>query len=340
MADTQLQIDIEEPSQLRAYLVRRGFVASGEEVTVENLRGGVSNRTVYVRTARGEFVLKQALQKLRVAVDWFSDPKRIHREAMGLNTIAELVPGSTPELVFEDEPQNLLAMRAVPSPHQNWKSVLLSEGPGADHVRQFAELLAAIHRRAFEQRDRLKPLFADRSFFESLRIEPYYQYAAAQVPAAASFIDELVRATRATSVTLVHGDYSPKNILIHGGELILLDHEVIHWGDPGFDIGFSMAHLLSKAHHCVERRRAFIDAATTYWAGYHEEIGDVPWKVEVESAGARHTLGCLLARCRGRSPLEYLTEFERTRQAGLVLELMQRPPAMMRELIARFAEKL
>jgi aminoglycoside phosphotransferase (APT) family kinase protein len=333
-------IDIEDPAQLRAYLAARRVTRQSESIEITLLHGGVSNRTVHIQHGQSEMVLKQALPKLRVAVDWFSDPRRIHIEAQGLRALNALLPGSTPELIFEDPAQDLLAMRAVPKPHDNFKTLLLRGPPQPDRVRQFADLLADMHRRAFGSRDQLRSTFADRSFFESLRIEPYYQYTAEQVPQAASFLQSLIRTTRATSLTLVHGDYSPKNILIHSGRLVLLDHEVIHWGDPAFDVGFSITHLLSKAHHCIAHRDGLLHAAHAYWTRYDGQLGDVPWRKQLDRAGARHTMACLLARCRGRSPLEYLDEQKRAHQARIVLALLEHPPASLHTLIDAFAERL
>ena len=88
------------------------------------------------------------------------------------------------------------------------------------------------------------------------------------------------------------------------------DHEVIHWGDPGFDVGFGLTHLLSKAHHLPAYRAALVRAARTVWQSYQDEIDGSPWQTGLEHHVVRHTLGCLLARVAGRSPLEYLTEHE------------------------------
>ena len=41
----------------------------------------------------------------------------------------------------------------------------------------------------------------------------------------------------------------------------LLDHEVAHFGDPAFDLGFSLTHLLSKALHLEAYRPLFLAAA-------------------------------------------------------------------------------
>jgi len=335
-------LDIEQPEALIAYLRAQGHVADNETPTINLLAGGVSNRTVLVRRASGEadveaWVLKQALAKLRVRVDWFSDPGRVHREAMGIRWLSKLAPADTiPELVFEDEAHHLIAMTAVPEPHENWKTALLDGRLETDHVDQFAKLLGHIHRAAHEHRSDVQPAFADTGYFESLRLEPYYGYSAEQVPEARRFQQDLIAHTRQRKHTLVHGDYSPKNILVHNNRLVLLDHEVIHWGDPAFDLGFSLTHLLSKAHHLPAHRDAFADAARRYWRKYRDTLGDVPFADDLEPWAVRHTLACLLARVAGRSPLEYLGDEERARQRNAVTRLMQRPPGGIGTLVDDF----
>jgi hypothetical protein len=335
-------IDIEDPEALLGYLRQAGRIGWDEQPRIYSLQGGVSNRTVLVQLVSGEaWVLKQALAKLRVPVDWFSSPERICREALGLEWLAKLAPpGSITPLLFKDHEQHLLAMEAVPQPHENWKSVLLAGSIELEHFRQFATLLATIHREAYHRRAELETVFADRSFFESLRLEPYYSYSAQQTPAASDFLESLVRETLVYRTTLVHGDFSPKNILIHRGRLVLLDHEVIHFGDPAFDLGFSMTHFLSKAHHIPEHRRAILAAANEYWRIYLDELGALEWAGELEPRAVRHTLGCLLARVVGRSPLEYLADDERRWQREAVLSILPRAPRQMADLISTFEERL
>jgi len=335
-------LDIEDVPSLQDYLRATTRIDADEQPKVTLLAGGVSNRTVLVERPNGQaWVLKQALEKLRVKADWFSDPRRIEREALGMQRLAELAPsGAIARLIFLDPSHHLLAMEAVPKPHENWKSMLLAGQVEADHVRQFAILLGSIHRKGWEQRDQFANEFADRSFFESLRLEPYYLYSAEQRPGAGAFLRALVDETRTTRYTLVHGDYSPKNVLIHDGRLILLDHEVIHFGDGAFDIGFSLAHFLSKAHYLAQWRRTFADAAKEYWTNYLDGIGDVPWRCELEPQTVRHTLACLLARCVGRSPLDYLSENAKSRQAGVVETMMNTPPTRVAVMIDRFVAML
>lgn len=335
-------LDIEQPAALLTYLREEGQIGATENPQVQVLAGGVSNRTVLVVRPTGTaWVIKQALTKLRVPVDWFSAPERVHREALGLRALGQLLPaGTLPTFIFEDHTYHLLAMSAVPQPHQNWKNVLLTGAVELDHVAQFGRTLAQIHAQSTAQAATLAPLFADRTFFESLRLEPYYAYTATQVPLAAPFLHSLIAATRQRSYALVHGDYSPKNTLLYRDQLVLLDYEVIHWGDPAFDLGFGLTHFLSKAHHLPAYRASFGRAANHYWSTYQAGLGELPWGADLEAYAVRHTLACLLARVRGRSPLEYLQETERRIQAQLVVTLMQHPPATVSQLVEQWLSGL
>ena len=331
-------MNIEDTSQLITYLQSRGHLNPHETPAIKVLAGGVSNRTVLVQRKNGtDLVIKQALEKLRVKEDWFSDPARIHREAEGIRLLSKVAsPGSITPLVFEDKAHQLLAMEAVPEPHVNWKHELLAGKVDTGIVTQFGQCLGRVHR-TFQLDDYpADGIIQGLDFFESLRLEPYYLFSAERVPVAASFLQNLVEETRKQKLTLVHGDYSPKNILIHKGQLVLLDHEVIHLGDPAFDIGFSMTHLLSKAHHLPEVRNTFVEAAHLYWDTYCQEIKDVSWLAGFGQRAIKHTLGCLLARVVGRSPLEYLSVGERSRQQAAVLALIETLPLRIADLIDSF----
>lgn len=333
--DHNRKLDIETPGDAVAWLRQHALLAPGETPRIETLPGGVSSRTVLVERDRGRsMVLKQSLAKLRVAVDWFSSPERIHREALAMRWFAQLAPpGAITELYDEDAQEHIIAMEAVPRPCYNWKTMLLSGDVRSEHVRQFGELLSALHRNSAARAVELQPLFQDKTFFETLRIEPYYRYTSQHAP---NFFHSLIEDTLATNASLVHGDFSPKNVLLHDDRMVLLDHEVAHFGDPAFDIGFAMAHLLSKAHHRPDQRGRFLAAALEFWVSYQN------WEPypAFESRCVRHSLACLLARVYGRSPLEYLDREERARQAEATLAILRDGPMEVPALIDRFGKEL
>ncbi|MYD08909.1 MAG: aminoglycoside phosphotransferase family protein [Chloroflexi bacterium] len=333
------RVNIEDPAALLGYLRDQALIAPGEAPRFRNLAGGVSNRTALVqRDAGDDWVLKQALAKLRVEVDWFSAPERIQREAAGLRWLGEIIPGHVPQFVFADEKQHILGMSAVPQPHQNWKTALLAGKTSVDQARAFGRLLATIHS-AGVRIPELSEEFADRRFFEELRLEPYYSYAGSQVAQARSFMAQLIEDTRDRRLALTHGDYSPKNVLIAGGKLILLDFEVIHFGDPAFDIGFSFAHFLAKAYYLPRARRALLEMARAYWRAYVQSLTP-QLRAPVAERAPRHSLACLLARMAGRSPLEYLDQRQRSELTGVALDLMNREPKDMPDLIQQYEARL
>jgi 5-methylthioribose kinase len=333
-----MAFDIEEFDALSDYLTERGHVKAGETVRCNKLAGGVSNRTVKIAWPDGRaWVLKQALERLRVDVPWFSSPERIGVEAKALRWLNRSAPpGTTPAFIFEDLANFLMGMEAVPEEHENWKSVLLSGQIDSNHFEQFGVLLGTIHRQSSRSGAEAREAFADTTYFENLRIEPYYLYTAQKVEEAAEFLAGLAEETLSRKDSLVHGDFSPKNTLIHRGKLILLDYEVVHFGDPAFDVGFALTHFLSKAHHLPEARGRLATAAKLFWQVYREEIESLSWAGDLERHAVRHTLGCLLARVSGKSPLEYLTPQERARQRLVVLALITNRPAGVSELIDEF----
>lgn len=335
-------MDIEDTNQLLTYLSSHHGVAREEVLQIDVLKGGVSNRTVMVRLTRGRgWVIKQALEKLRVPDDWFSDPLRIHREAEGMRILKHLLPkGAVVNLVFEDIENHVIAMDAVDDPFVNWKTELLAGVVNPAIVHQFGTCLASMHTGFRLDEYAEGGMLRDQHFFESLRLEPYYARTADALPGAEGFIATLIEKTRARTLALVHGDYSPKNILVKEGRLILLDHEVIHIGDPAFDVGFSMTHLLSKANHFLHEKESFIDAAEMYWRNYIDALGAVPWKDSLEPMVIAHTAGCMLARVAGRSQLEYLNPAAKKRQRTWGMDVISKLPPTVPEFIASFNQYL
>jgi len=107
-----------------------------------------------------------------------------------------------------------------------------------------------------------------------------------------------------TSRTLVHGDYSPKNVLVDRATdpvPWILDFEVAHWGDPAFDTAFMLNHLYIKSIYNHAQHAAYADAADRFWTAYDAAVG---WDIERETVAELAVL--MLARVDGKSPVEYV----------------------------------
>jgi aminoglycoside phosphotransferase (APT) family kinase protein len=171
--------------------------------------------------------------------------------------------------------------------------------------------------------------FADTSFFDELRIDPYLRYVAAAAPDLAPALDEVAGELLATGACLVHGDFSPKNLLVTpDGHVLLVDHEVAHWGHPAFDVAFVTNHLCLKAvrFRAEGRAPAYLEAATTVLDAYAAEAGGL--ELGIGQFAARTTGALMLARVDGKSPVEYLTdERDRAVVRSLGRDVLLDPPA-------------
>ncbi len=341
---TVVTANVEIPAELDDWLHDVGLLDVSERLPpCRPLPGGVSSRTVVVEPdGRQAIVVKQALRKLRVESDWFADPERIHVEADGIRWLTRICgPGCVPRLMAEDREHHIVAMEYVRAASPSWKAMLLAGQLDAGVARSLGQLLARLHVGSAEELASARETFADRTNFETLRVEPFYQQVAATVPEARVALERLVDDLRERHIALVHGDFSPKNVLVLPNRVVLLDHEVMHVGDPAFDLGFFLAHLLSKANADSARRLGLLMLAEEFWATYSAQAARAAWFPGVAERAVDHTLGCVLARVAGRSPVEYLDARQRVVQRKAALALMaQRPstiPELLSALVARFS---
>jgi aminoglycoside phosphotransferase (APT) family kinase protein len=266
------------------------------------LSGGVSGDVVL--TDEG-VVRKQFLPRLKVAMEWLSDPRRVFREIDSLRAWSRIVgPESVPQVLSVEPELYTYTMTYAEGP--SWKDQLMAGEVRRSIAHELGRRLALVHRRPDAEAARA---LAGPGFFPELRVEPYYETTAKRHP------DLPIRADF-TSETLVHGDYSPKNILVHKDGLWVLDHEVAHWGDPVFDLAFMLNHLLIKAFIFADGR--YGDAARTFLDAY----GPAP---ALEARTMYHVAVMMLARVDGKSPLAYLTEEQRTRIRSLARRRILEP---------------
>lgn len=293
-----------EISNAVEYLSSKGLIAADEVTAIESLGGGVSNTLVKVTTLQDCLVVKQSLPQLRVSGDWFADRERIFRERACIDVLSGLLPeGTIPRVYHEDRENFLFVMSCAPENGANWKDQLLAGQVEQRIAAKVGRVLAVIHN-ATAGDQQVRQQFLDDRPFVQLRIDPYHRTTAQAHPDLAQIINgEASRMLEIKSV-LVHGDYSPKNIIVADGEVFLLDFEVVHYGNPVFDLSFMLNHLLLKSIYNRHIKGEYFDAARAFWEGY---TGGAPsHSLETDTV---KQLGCLmLARVDGKSPVEYLVE--------------------------------
>lgn len=301
-----------------------------ESARITELGGGVSNTVLLVESEGRRIVCKQALEKLRVEEDWRSRPDRTLREADALIALAPLLPErAVPPIVFIDRENLVYAMTASPSGTRDWKANLLQGQIDPSIGAQAGDILGSIVGATWNSQTFEKD-FGDQTVFDELRLDPYYRFTASRHSSCAQHFDALITRCRENRVSIVHGDWSPKNLLIHEGSVTAIDFEVVHFGDPCFDTGFLINHLVLKSIHNPAAAPALKRCAMSFWAAFEQHLpAGSSWALP---GTIDHLSGLLLARVDGKSPAEYLTAPQRETARRLATAWIANPPVSL-ELI-------
>jgi aminoglycoside phosphotransferase (APT) family kinase protein len=326
-------IDLQQdPAALQRILLALGLAVPGEPVRAIPLAGGVSSGIYRVDLRSGRYCVKQALPKLKVAKDWTVPVDRVFAEIGYLRTVEPLVPGHVPRVLGEDAASKSFVMPFLGAEYRNWKTELLAGHVEAVVAQQLGAMLGCIHAATADDAQ-LARRFANDADFHALRLEPYLVETAREHPALADRLLALVDRTAGTRRVLVHGDVSPKNILLGPQGPVLLDAECAWFGDPAFDLAFCLNHFLLKIAHQPAHGRALMacfEAFTrAYWPHVHWEPAGT-----LEGRVATLLPGLTLARIDGKSPVEYLEPPQRAAVRQAAIALLQQPPSSLDTLTA------
>jgi aminoglycoside phosphotransferase (APT) family kinase protein len=316
------QPDPEADPEIAAALADLGLAPRDKAPRMSRLAGGVSSDVFRVDLADGPVCVKRALEQLRVAGDWRAPLERSDYEVEWLRVAAD-VPGVTaPEVIAHDPARRLFVMSWFDGEaHPVWKAELAAGRVDLGFAAGVGGALGRLH--AATAGDPAQALRFDTGhLFRALRIDPYFGATAEAHPDLAPWLLTLGETTLETRRALVHGDFSPKNILV-GEAPIVLDAECAWYGDPAFDLAFLSTHLLLKPLWRPAFATAFAQALAVAQAAYFTRADFEP-REALEARAAALTAALLLARVDGKSPVEYLDEparrEARRRARGLILD--------------------
>lgn len=284
-------------------LQKTGRVQS-PQATIVPLTGGVSSEIWLVTDGLERFVVKRALPKLNVRDDWFADPARNGVEHDCLAYLGRIAPGSVPRILFRDAEAGLFGMEFVR--FVNWKAELLGGAVREEDATRAAQLMATIHGASWGDAE-VQARFQTWPNFFALRVEPYLLTAGMRHPKLRGLFAEEAERLGRTPLALVHGDFSPKNMLVSRERLVLLDCEAAWFGDPAFDAAFLLNHLFLKALHVPSWRKEYLRLACVCWTEYRRGLAG-RFDENLSSRIGRLLLMLMLARIDGKSPVEYIVE--------------------------------
>ena len=328
-----------ETASLTESLRSLDLAAKDEEPRYHALAGGVSSQIWRVDLRSGPVCVKRALPKLRVEREWLAPIERNQYEFAWLRVVSAIAPHAVPRLIAHDAAQNLFVMEFLsPKSHSLWKTELRDGRTDPAFAAQLGRLLSLIHRTTAHD-PAIAAEFPTDAIFHSLRLEPYLEATALRHPDLASTISRLVETTAASKHALVHGDVSPKNILVGPRGPVLLDAECAWYGDPAFDLAFCLNHLLLK---CLWTPAASADFLRCFNALREAYLEGVAWEpADVLEARAAALLPALfLARVDSKSPVEYLTAADQDRVRRVARRLIQAGPERLETIRRSWAKEL
>ncbi len=312
-----------------------GCIPLHGKVTASRLPGGVSNTVILIEDADQRIILKQSLPRLNVQDEWLAERSRILREWSVMRKLGVVLPtGRLPELLFRDDSNYLYAMRAAPVGFQNWKTQLLAGECNQATAQQVGATLGLMIRETWRNPQFCEE-FSECKAFVQLRTDPYYRTIGKRHPQITSAIEEWIAIFSERRDAIVHGDWSPKNLLLTPLGLICIDFECAHFGDPSYDAAFLLNHLILKAFHRNEMAMNYLQLAHT---AFTWTSGLVPAEAlgEFERSTMRHLAFLLLARIDGKSPVEYLPEeARRSKVRQFAMQQIAVTPETLREMLAK-----
>ncbi|MDH3380616.1 MAG: aminoglycoside phosphotransferase family protein, partial [Gammaproteobacteria bacterium] len=307
---------VDDPRAIRAALVRSGSIDLNERIVrMQPLSGGVSSQILRIDLDTRSMCAKRALARLRVDTDWQVPVERNEYEYCWLQTVARINADAVPGVYGRDAESGWFAMQYLP-PEQYpcWKQELREGRVDVRFAAHVGDCLGAIHA-ATAGRSDLAERFASDRIFDAIRLSPYLESTALAHPDLAHVIRKLIETTAQTRVALVHGDVSPKNLLVGESGPVFIDAECAWYGDPAFDLAFCLNHLLLKCVWVPQAVAALSDSYRRLYAAYRSRVTWEP-VAALERRAARLLPALALARIDGKSTVEYLTataDIERVR---------------------------
>jgi aminoglycoside phosphotransferase (APT) family kinase protein len=304
------------------------------------LTGGVSSDIWRIDTEKGSVCAKRALSKLRVNADWYAPVERNLYEARWLQVAHQACPACAPELLGQHPGLGVLVMQYLePDHYRIWKQELRAGNADSQTANAMGQVLSKIHSYAAKNSHLASEFPTDNIFFE-IRLAPYLLATAERHPTLAHALEALVLQTQNNAKTLVHGDISPKNILLGPQGPLLLDAECATWSDPAFDLAFCLNHLLLKCLWTPASTADFLHCFKALTTSYLSSVGWEP-PSDLEARAARLLPGLLLARVDGKSPVEYVTEeFQREHVRRVASALLIKPANHLQEIAQAWAKDL
>lgn len=258
-------------------------------------------------------VVKAPLATLRTPALWQADVSRGFAESAALAWYGVQTPDAVPRMVWRHPIEPVLVLEAAPDTWREWRQEMLdasadSSEVSADRLAQIGTHLGsslATWHTVSQDTTVLPDVLITSDRLRTLRTDPFHRATANAVPEIFGELNALAKELESARTCLVHGDFSPKNVLVSASDAPfgawMLDAEVAHVGDPALDVAYLSTHLICKGVARPAIAPALDGARRAFESAYRSTSNLVS-----NDRWSRHTGAILAARMRGVSRVSYL----------------------------------
>lgn len=296
-----------DTNNIKDILIKDGLIRSDEDVSFEELSAGVSSVIIKIFRKSEKLILKQALPKFRLKENIYFPLRRNLNEKNFIDLVNTfLEPGTIPVIKMQDTYNYFFVMTCAPDGYVQWNKLLLNGQIDLIIGEKVGKILAKIHNHTAYNKKLLQK-FKDRSVFILGRIDICYKEVEKYIPELKEAMDKIISDSLNTRVALCTADFNPKNTLVKDRNVMFMDHEGAHYGDPSFDIGIFLAHLFLKSIHNYNIKNDYFNLIQSIWNSYCNEI--FVWEPKyIEKKVTQHISAMMLSRVFGKLPVTYLEE--------------------------------
>jgi len=235
----------DSPELVHSYLLDHSVDSViGSDIHIAEQTGGFANLVYKIETERGGFYLKQRPPFIKSRPEIPRVPEEVRDEIRAYEIFGAILPeGSLPQLVHVDYDQSLFVTTEVQRGDTLLSHKLAASDYSIESGATLARLIACIHGETLNsgiavREGEREQMFYDRQYQWLVKDLPYTE------EGAHSKAVEVVERLAASPKSLIWGDLSPKNIILGRAAIGVVDLETVHQGDPAFDLGYLMGHIL------------------------------------------------------------------------------------------------
>jgi aminoglycoside phosphotransferase (APT) family kinase protein len=282
----------ETPTEVVQALGQMELLVTGDRPRLTRLPSHPATAIYRAELAWGTVCVKRALPLPEAHLDPAASLARSAYETRWLRLAREIVPESAPDVIAEHPGAGMFVMEFLdPERYPAWSRVLEGERVEPWIAAEIGHLLGRLHA-ASATSSGIQQRFPSATNFRALSVTPRLRDAAAVHADCTAALEAVYNRLDQHRIALVHGAFTPDNVLVGPRGPVVVDADCATCGDPVFDFAAMLAEL---ALWMLWRPRKRAEYAACFDTFHRTYLPHVTWEMtRVAEARAAQLVPALL----------------------------------------------